>query len=113
MCLIGKVLLQQEKYDMALQAFEMGLVVQRQNVGDAGSLEVAQTLLEMGRVHHAQGNFTLALSSYLEVSTLARQFFGESHPFVTRIDTIIGRLYMDMGEGEKAQAYLPKENVGE
>jgi tetratricopeptide (TPR) repeat protein len=113
MCLIGKVLLQQEQYAMALNAFEMGLVVQRQSLGEAGSLEVAQTLLEMGRVYHAQKNFASALSSYLEVSTLARQFFGETHPFVSRIDTIIGRLYLDMGEDEKAQAYLSKENGGE
>jgi tetratricopeptide (TPR) repeat protein len=113
MCLIGKVLLQQEQYAMALNAFEMGLVVQRQSLGEAGSLEVAQTLLEMGRVYHAQKNFAAALSSYLEVSTLARQFFGESHPFVSRIDTIIGRLYLDMGETDKAQAYLSKENGGE
>jgi tetratricopeptide (TPR) repeat protein len=114
MCMIGKVLLQREEYDVALNAFEMGLAVQRQTLaakvggGDDQvlSFEVAQTLLEIGRVYHAKHNLNQALASYLEVGHLTRNFFGDRHPFVARIDTIVGNLYMDMGSTEKAQSYF-------
>jgi hypothetical protein len=42
----------------------------------------------------------------LEVDELTRKFFGPSHMFVRRIDTIIGNLYMDLGDTEKSKYYL-------
>jgi tetratricopeptide (TPR) repeat protein len=115
LCMIGKVLLQHNEHDKALQAFQMGLAVQRETLKKAIrgthedqllSFEVAQTLLEIGRVYHAQKNLNEAVSAYLEVDELTRKFFGPSHMFVRRVDTIIGNLYMDLGETEKSKYYL-------
>jgi tetratricopeptide (TPR) repeat protein len=116
LCMIGKVLLKCCEYDKALQAFQMGLAVQRETLATKTvpgipedqllSFEVAQTLLEIGRVYHAQNDLTRALSSYLEVLDLTRKFFGPTHTFVARITAIIGNLYLDLGDAEKSKDYL-------
>lgn len=116
LCMIGKVLLQHNEHEKALQAFQMGLAVQRETLATKAirgtqedqllSFEVAQTLLEIGRVYHAQNDLNKALLAYLEVDELTRKFFGPSHMFVRRIDTIIGNLYMDLGDTEKSKYYL-------
>ena len=116
LCMIGKVLLQHNEHDKALQAFQMGLAVQRETLATKAirgtqedqllSFEVAQTLLEIGRVYHAQSDLQKALLAYLEVGELTRKFFGPNHMFVRRIDTIIGNLYTDLGDSEKSKYYL-------
>jgi tetratricopeptide (TPR) repeat protein len=116
LCMIGKVLLYHNEHDKALQAFQMGLAVQRETLATKAirgtqddqllSFEVAQTLLEIGRVYHAQKDLNKALMAYLEVGELTRKFFGPSHMFVRRIDTIIGNLYLDIGDTERSKHYL-------
>lgn len=116
LCMIGKLLLHHNEHDKALQAFQMGLAVQRETLATKAirgtqddqllSFEVAQTLLEIGRVYHAQKDMNKALMAYLEVGELTRKFFGPSHMFVRRIDTIIGNLYLDIGDTEKSKHYL-------
>ena len=115
LCLIGKVLQEKEQYDFALNAFEKGLAVQRQSLArthaqtgeeQAISFDVAQTLLDIGRAHHALRNLMHALQAYVEVLDLARKFFGTSHPFVARIGNIIGNLYLEMGESDKSVSYF-------
>jgi tetratricopeptide (TPR) repeat protein len=98
LCLIGKVLEEREEFDFALNALEQGLAVQRALAGDDLSFEVAQTLLEVGRAHHAQGHLEESLRDYLEVADITRRFFGERHPFVARIDNIVGNLYLEKGD---------------
>ena len=116
LCMIGKVLLQHNEHEKALQAFQMGLAVQRETLATKAisgtqydqllSFEVAQTLLEIGRVYHAQKDLDKALAAYLEVEELTRKFFGPNHMFVRRIDTIVGNLYSEIGDTEKSQYYL-------
>lgn len=114
-CLIGKVLLEREEYDFALNALEMGLSVQRRSLaamvalsGDEPllSFEVAQTLLEIGRAYHAKGQLQNSLQIYLEVAELTRKFFGERHPFVARIDNIVGNLYLEMGDTDNSLTHF-------
>ena len=115
LCLIGKVLQEKEQYDFALNALEKGLAVQRQSLArthaqtgeeQAISFDVAQTLLEIGRAHHALRNLEHSLKAYLEVMDLTRKFFGDSHPFVARIGNIIGNLHLEMGDSEKSILYF-------
>jgi tetratricopeptide (TPR) repeat protein len=108
LCLIGKVLQEREEYDFALNALEQGLAIQRHSSAALAtaasseinmmSFEVGQTLLEIGRAHHAIGHLDKALKAYLEVADVTRKFFGFRHPFVARIDNIIGNLYLETGD---------------
>lgn len=116
-CLIGKVLQEREEYDFALNALEKGLAVQRHSLSAAAaisgddqllSFEVAQTLLEIGRAHHAKDQLQEALLAYLEVADVTRKFFGDRHPFVARIDNIIGNLYLEAGDTDKSLLYFQK-----
>jgi tetratricopeptide (TPR) repeat protein len=120
MCVIGKVLLQRNEYDVALEAFKMGLAVQRETLATKSiigndtqllTFEVAQTLLEIGRVYHAKNDLNQALTAYIEVGALARKFFGDRHTFVARIDTIVGNLYLNLGDVEKSKYYLDEANA--
>jgi tetratricopeptide (TPR) repeat protein len=112
LCLIGRVLQEREEYDFALNALEQGLAVQRrvhaaieasqQGETQRVSFDVAQTLLEIGRALHAQRRIDEALSAYLEVVVLTRTLFGEKHPFVARIENIIGNLYLESGNVDES-----------
>lgn len=98
---IGTVLVAREEYDFALNALEGGLSIMKSNGGGAGSelsLESAQTMLEVGRAHHIQGNLEASMKVYEEVADVARRFFGERHPFVARIFNILGNLHLEVGE---------------
>jgi tetratricopeptide (TPR) repeat protein len=120
MCMIGKVLLHRNEYDMALEAFRMVLAIQRETLATKSingtdaqllSFEVAQTLLEIGRVFHAKNDLQQALTAYIEVGELTRKFFGERHTFVAQVDTIVGNLYLNLGDVEKSKHYLDEANA--
>lgn len=115
LCLVGKILLEREEHDFALNALEMGVSLQRQflavTVAASGddqhiSFEVAQTLLEIGRAYHAKGELQKSLQAYLEVGSLTRKFFGERHLFVARIDNIIGNLYLELGDTDQSLTHF-------
>lgn len=98
LCLIGKVLQSREEYDFALNALQEGLAIQREAAGEDGlSFEAAQTLLDVGRAYHSKGNLQESLTVYKEVGALTRKFFGDRHPFVARLDIIIGNLLLEDG----------------
>jgi tetratricopeptide (TPR) repeat protein len=98
LCLIGKVLQAREEYDFALNALTQALDIQRKMSAKENSFAVAQTLLEVGRAFHSKGELDESLKVYLEVADLTRNFFGDRHPFVARIDIIIGNLYLENGK---------------
>lgn len=103
LCMIGKVLQAREEYDFALNAYEEGLsIIRSQPTGDSMSLDSAQTMLEVGRAYHVQGNQNEALRVYNEVADVTRKFFGERHPYVARIVNIIGRVRLEMGEVDES-----------
>jgi tetratricopeptide (TPR) repeat protein len=106
LCLIGKVLQVREEYDFALNALTQALDIQRKISADEklSSFEVAQTLLEVGRAFHSKGELDESLKVYLEVADLTRNFFGDRHPFVARIDIIIGNLYLENGKIDEGLA---------
>jgi tetratricopeptide (TPR) repeat protein len=98
LCLIGKVLLAREEYDFALNALQEGLSIQRKLAGEEGlSFEAAQTLLEVGRAYHAQNELQKSREVYEEVAAITRRLFGDRHPFVARLDIIIGNLFLETG----------------
>jgi tetratricopeptide (TPR) repeat protein len=98
LCVIGRVLQAREEYDFALNALLEGLSIQRKLAGEEGlSFEAAQTLLEVGRAYHAQGEWKKSLEVYEEVVSITRKLFGDRHPFVARLDIIIGNLYLETG----------------
>jgi tetratricopeptide (TPR) repeat protein len=100
--LIGKVLADRREYDASLTSFEKVLNIQKALSQDDLSFDVAQTLLDVARVHHLKGDFEESITVYSEVLDLTKKFFGESHPFVSRITTILGDLYTETGEPEKS-----------
>ena len=102
LCLIGKVLQAREEYDFALNALSQCLRVQRQLSKDNMSLELAQTLMEVGRAYHSKGDLKASLEIYLEVADWTRKYFGRRHAFVARIDSIVGTLYLEIGEVEES-----------
>ena len=102
LCLIGKILQAQEEHDFALNALNQCLSIQRQLSKDDMSLELAQTLMEVGCAYHFKGDLKASLEIYLEVEDRTRKFFGVRHAFVARIDSIIGSLYLEIGKVEKS-----------
>jgi tetratricopeptide (TPR) repeat protein len=105
-CLIGKVLLDTKELDFAFVAFEKGLAVQRALAQDDVSFDIAQTLLEMGRIQHLKGRLEQAVEIYVEVHLLTTKFFGENHLFVARISNILGNLYSEIGNLDTSNDYL-------
>jgi tetratricopeptide (TPR) repeat protein len=98
LCLIGKVLLAREEYDFALNALQEGVSIQRKLAGEEGlSFEAAQNLLEVGRAYHAQNELIKSREVYEEVAAITRRLFGDRHPFVARLDIIIGNLFLETG----------------
>jgi len=103
LCLIGKVLQAREEYDFALNAFQEGLSIMKSHAtADGVSLEAAQTMLELGRAYHVQGNREEALKMYTEVADVTRRFFGDRHPYVARILNIIATLHLEAGDVDES-----------
>jgi tetratricopeptide (TPR) repeat protein len=101
--IIGKVLQAREEYDFALNSFQRSLDIERKLMGtNELSFDSAQTLLEVGRALHVQGNVKSSLDVYIKVAELTRTFFGDRHPFVARIDKILGNLYLEGGDVNKS-----------
>jgi len=99
LCLIGKVLVSREEYDFGLNAYLEGISVHRSIAGsDSLSFDVAQNLLDIGRVFQIQGNLHEAIKTYEEVIDLTKKVFGESHPFVSRLHNIVGNLCLEEGD---------------
>jgi tetratricopeptide (TPR) repeat protein len=107
MSAIGKVFHDREEYDFALNAFRQALAIQRPpNPNDELSFEGAQTLLEIGRALHSQGERADSLVAYLEVLDVTRKFFGERHPFVARLQNIVANLYLEQSQVAAAMEYF-------
>eukprot|EP00522_Entomoneis_paludosa_P011956 CAMPEP_0172442062 /NCGR_PEP_ID=MMETSP1065-20121228/2527_1 /TAXON_ID=265537 /ORGANISM="Amphiprora paludosa, Strain CCMP125" /LENGTH=744 /DNA_ID=CAMNT_0013191739 /DNA_START=420 /DNA_END=2654 /DNA_ORIENTATION=- len=90
----GKLLLAQQKYDEAL-----GCMTKTLSLGGGGemNLEVAQTMLDMGRAYHSKGDTRAALATYAKVLEWARSFFGPNHAFVARIAGIVAAIQPQAG----------------
>jgi len=70
------------------------------------TLEVAQTLLEIGRTYHAKNELQQALAKYHEVLEWTKKFFGPRHAFVARVLGIIGTLYAESGQADESKPFL-------
>jgi tetratricopeptide (TPR) repeat protein len=103
--LIGKVLSDKEEYEFSLMSFEKALSIQRALAQDDLSFDVAQTLLEIGRVRHLKGELEESIKVYSEVLDLTKKFFGDVHPFVVRIINILGNLHAETGQTDKSGEY--------
>lgn len=96
LCYIGKVLVSREEYDFGLNAYIEGVSVYRSLAGAEGlSFGVAQNLLDVGRAFQIQGQLKQAILAYEEVTGLTKKFFGARHPFVARLNNIVGNLYLE------------------
>jgi tetratricopeptide (TPR) repeat protein len=104
---LAKVLQEREEYEWASKALEDCLQVRRSLCPEGeGSLEVTQTLMELGRTYHARGQREASVEAYLEVIRLTQRFFGHRHKYVARIQNIVGNLYLEMDQVGKAMIYL-------
>ena len=104
---LAKVLQEREEYEWASKALEDCLQVRRSRCPNGeGSLEVTQTLMELGRTYHARGQREASVEAYLEVLRLTQRFFGYRHKYVARIQNIVGNLYLEVNQVGKAMIYL-------
>jgi tetratricopeptide (TPR) repeat protein len=104
---MAKVLQEREEYEWASRALEDCLEVRRSRCPNGeGSLEVTQTLMELGRTYHARGQREASVEAYLEVIRLTQRFFGHRHKYVARIQNIVGNLYLEVDQVGKAMIYL-------
>lgn len=100
LCVIGKVLMEREEYDFAIDALKQGIAIHRQCIRsvDYLSFDAMQALLDLGRALHVEKRLEEALQIYLEVAALTKSFFGDRHRFVARIENIIGNIRLEGGE---------------
>jgi len=87
----GKLFMEQQNYKEALVCLNKSLEIERcqQNPKQGMTLELAQTLMDLGRAYNALGNATEALSSYEQALEWAQHFFGPDHAICARISGII------------------------
>ena len=85
----GKLLMDQQKYEDALVCLTKSLDIEQTQSAEI-TLEVAQTLMDLGRAYNAVGKSKEALSTYQKVLLWAKDFFGPEHAFCDRISGIIG-----------------------
>jgi hypothetical protein len=64
----------------------------------AVSLELAQSLLELGRTYHALGRNAESLAVHQDVLVLTKKYFGDRHPFVAQVESIVGNLHLENGD---------------
>lgn len=98
---IGKVLQAREEYEDALSSLTKALNIQRElfQQGNDGEiwLQLAETLLNVGRLHHAQGKIFESLQTYREVVSISVGIFGEHHPQIARMHVIVANLELELG----------------
>lgn len=98
LALMGRILLEREEYDFAVSSLERSLTIHRHIARDHGlPFEVAQCMLDLGRALHFCDRLQESLLIYSEVHLVARNFFGPRHPFVARIDNIVGNVHLELG----------------
>jgi tetratricopeptide (TPR) repeat protein len=103
LCLLGKIYLDREEFRFAQNALLQALSAMRAiNEDDHLCLDIAQTLIDLGRACHSEGQLDEALKAYLEVVFLTRRLFGERHAYVPRIKCIVANIYLEQGEIERA-----------
>lgn len=103
LCLLGKIYLDREEFRFAQNALEQALAIQKAlNEHDSLCLDIAQTLIDLGRAYHSQGQLIDSLKSYTEVKALTKRMFGERHPYVARMQKIIGNIYLEQGKVDEA-----------
>lgn len=103
LCLLGKIYLDREEFGFARNALEEALSVQKAlNEEDSLCLDIAQTLIDLARAYHSQGQLIDSLKSYTEVKALTKRMFGERHPYVARMQKIIGNIYLEQGKVDEA-----------
>jgi len=91
----GKVRAHRQEWDAALEALQEALTIQ-----EADSFAVCQILVEIAKIYRQQpGQLDLAKTTYQRVAHLTKKYFGESHEFTTRIESILNEL-----EEEETQA---------
>ena len=104
---IARVFQEREEYDRASKALDDCLTIRQSLCHDRdGSLEVAQTLMEVGRTHHSQGRRQESVDAYLNALRLTRRFFGHRHKYVARILNIVGNLHLELGRVKDAMSYF-------
>jgi tetratricopeptide (TPR) repeat protein len=98
---IGKVLQAREEYEDALSSLTKALNIQRElfQQGNDGEiwLQLAETLLNVGRLYHAQGKIFESLQTYREVVSISVGIFGEHHPQIARMHVIVANLELELG----------------
>jgi tetratricopeptide (TPR) repeat protein len=104
---LGRVHLARDEVDLAVKVLTECRDAQRRLLKDKDlTLEISQTLLDLGRAYQAVGDLKASLATYLEVMEWARKFFGARHAFVARIAGIIGNLHVESGQADESKQFL-------
>ncbi|CAB9506969.1 Tetratricopeptide repeat [Seminavis robusta] len=117
LCLLGKIYLDREEFRFAQNALLQALSVLRSlNEDDHLCLDIAQTLIDLGRACHSQGQIDESLKAYLEAVSLTKKMFGERHAYVARMKNVVGNLFLEQGEVNQAVEFFARSmriQVGE
>jgi tetratricopeptide (TPR) repeat protein len=108
---IGKVLQAREEFDDALRALSKASEIQRKSSEKCHEgkfcevcLELSETLLNLGRLHHGWGDFAESLTAYREVLAIFLRIFGKNHLQTARLHVIIANLELELGHVAQAMS---------
>eukprot|EP00563_Minutocellus_polymorphus_P003833 CAMPEP_0181036952 /NCGR_PEP_ID=MMETSP1070-20121207/9141_1 /TAXON_ID=265543 /ORGANISM="Minutocellus polymorphus, Strain NH13" /LENGTH=2032 /DNA_ID=CAMNT_0023114633 /DNA_START=338 /DNA_END=6437 /DNA_ORIENTATION=+ len=99
---LGIVLLQAERYEEALAAFEDAVRVRKMMSTKRGSVDVAVSLVKVGISSLLLKRFELALESFTEALSIRRRALGELHPSVGRVYNNIGCVNCELNQLKEA-----------
>ncbi len=92
-------------YDFEMQLYGRTLVIRRE-VCDAGSEEIADTLLVIGACHQSQANLGAAMSCYEEALDMFKARLGEHHDKVAEALHNMGVVHCERSELDAAMGNL-------
>jgi CHAT domain-containing protein/lipopolysaccharide biosynthesis regulator YciM len=98
------------KYDEALAQEEMALALRAQAMG-AESSAVANSLHQLGNIHHVKGDYPKAETALQRALRIRETTSGPESNDVFTLLVSLGGLYYDMGELDKAEQFMQRATV--
>ncbi len=100
--LMGRIYERRGAYEQALPLLEEAVALGRRSVGP--SLELAQSLTDLGVTQGQKANLVAARANLEEALAMRREFLGEEHPDVAIGHSELGRVLFDQGHLDEAEA---------
>lgn len=92
--LMGKALVKQEEYDLAIDAFSQCVDQSLQNP-NRNDTTLARCYYEQSHVHRLKQEYDLALLPLQKAVEVRRQIHGENHVLIVSLLEFMGRIYLD------------------